>query len=791
MSRQRSVLAALGVLAVALGVTGCSPECETSSDCASTGATPYVCVEEKCVPDDSPCAAGCGSGTVCDEAADNGRGVCVQCLSDAQCGGDTPVCDITSKSCKTCLEGADGSAQGCLPGQACNAGGNGGLGVCEGCSTNAECAEGTPQCKPGAPGVCVECLENSHCANDAQPVCSDNNVCGCTESAQCGGETPLCDTARDNGQGECVACIDNSQCTAQQSCNAAGRCEALTGLDEANAQIAAFHAAPTGDLPEPLSLHGAFVTAITPDTAEPRGFFVQATAEGPALFVSHSDAVQVAVGDRVSFKVLTKLLQSGNTAADYKLDTASVISDFQKLSSGHPVRKLAADGGLVTHVTDDAVANLDKYESRLVRVTGKVTTTAGTGKQAGIGFKIAQFAMDGTPITGGMGPRLRMPTELADLVGVGLNCRVSVESGVMWRYDDATNTPNPQTPYYPMPLVTAFSLSDFSVDCSETAVTLKVQTMVPLSPTQLRVTFEPGIDPGTVADVATQFTFGDSGLTASAYTLDGKTLVLTTTAQEPGRQYTLSVDPSVKSYTGVSVSGTATFKGYRVPALLVINEVNPNITTGVSATNNRDLIELKAVTAGAIEGITLTEEATSVSRLATLPDVTVAAGDLIVIHFRPNSAELAAGNDTLSKDEKTYETFYPGAWDVVTGTSSHPTFNDRLLRLANPQGDTQDVVAFSHKSMTAARPPNYPVVLRAAQEEGHWRPVDCRGETATPVPCAYDSAPLTALDVSVDWGVVEENTQSVFRHQGANTRSMADWSVSATSSFGEENPARP
>ncbi|WP_426753939.1 Ig-like domain-containing protein [Myxococcus sp. Y35] len=743
------------------------------------------------MPDDSPCAAGCGSGTVCDETADNGRGACVQCLSDAQCGGDTPVCDLTSKSCKTCLAGTDDSTQGCLPGQVCNADGNGGLGVCEGCSTNAECAEGTPQCKSGSPGVCVECLENSHCASGAQPVCSDNNVCGCAENAQCGGETPLCDAARDNGQGECVECIDNSQCTAQQSCNAAGRCEALTGLDEASAQIAAFHAAPTGDQAEPLAIHGAFVTAITPTTAEPRGFFVQAQAQGPALFVSHSDEVQVAVGDRVSFKVVTKILQSGNAAADYKLGTASVISDFQKLSSGHPVRKPAEDGGLVTHVTDDVVVNIDTYESRLVRVTGKVTTTAGTGRQAGTGYKAAQFAIDGTTLTGGMGPRLRMPTELADLVGVGLNCLVSVQAGVMWRYDDAANTPNPQTPYYPMPLVTAFSLSDFSVDCSETAVTLKVQTVVPLSPTQLRVTFEPGIDPSTITDVATQFTFGDSGLAASAYTLDEKTLVLTTTAQEPGTQYTLTVDPSVKSYTGVSVSGTATFKGYRVPALLVINEVNPNITTGVSATNNRDLIELKAVTGGAIEGITLTEEASSVSRLATLPDVTVAAGDLIVIHFRPNSAELAAGNDMLAKDEKTYETFYPGAWDVVTGTSSHPTFNDRLLRIANPQGETQDVVAFSHKSMTTTRPAAYPVVLQAAQAEGHWSPVDCRGETATPVACTYDSAPLTALDVSVDWGVVDANTKSVFRYSGADTHSVADWAAAETSSFGEENPARP
>ena len=785
MIRQRSVLAALGMLAVVLAATGCSPECETPSDCAPKGATPYVCVEEKCVPDTSPCAAGCGSGTVCDEAADNGRGACVQCLSDAQCGGDTPVCDLDSKSCKTCLAGADGSAQGCLSGQTCDAGGNGGLGACEGCSTNAECAEGTPQCKSGAPGVCVECLDDSHCASGAQPVCSGNNVCGCTESAQCGGETPLCDTARDNGQGECVQCIDNSQCTAQQGCNAAGRCEALTGLDEANEQIAAFHAAPTGDQSEPLTIHGAFVTAITPSTGEPRGFFVQARAEGPALFVSHSDEVQVAVGDRVSFKVLAKVLQSGNTAADYKLDTASVISGFQTLSSGHPVRKLAAAGGLVTHVTDDVVANIDTYESRLVRVTGRVTTTAGTGKQAGTGYKIAQFAIDGTTLTGGMGPRLRMPPELADLVGVGLNCRVSVDAGVMWRYDDATNTPNGQTPYYPMPLVTVFSLSDFSVDCSETAVTLKVQTVVPLSPTQVRVTFEPGIDPSTLTDVATQFTFGDSGLTASAHTLDGKTLVLTTSEQEPGTQYTLTVDPSVKSYTGVSVSGTATFKGYRVPALLIINEVNPNITTGVSATNNRDLIELKAVTAGAIEGITLTEEATSVSRLATLPDVTVAAGDLIVIHFRPNADELAVGNETLAKDEKAHPTFYPGAWDIVTGTSSHPTFNDRLLRLSNPQGDTQDLVAFAHKSMTGARPAAYPSALQVAQEEGYWRPVDCRGDTATPVPCTYDSAPLTALDVSVDWGAVDANTKSVSRYPGADTRSAADWTVSETSSFGE------
>jgi hypothetical protein len=93
----------------------CRDACASSADCGVDGL-PY-----------------------CDEA----RAVCVQCLGDANCGGDQPYCDVTAGRCVECLTDV-------------NCGGT-----------------GTPYCRPEALR-CVQCLTDANCGPDSR---CDNFEC--------------------------------------------------------------------------------------------------------------------------------------------------------------------------------------------------------------------------------------------------------------------------------------------------------------------------------------------------------------------------------------------------------------------------------------------------------------------------------------------------------------------------------------------------------------------------------------------------------------------------------------
>lgn len=216
-------------------------------------------------------------------------------------------------------------------------------------------------------------------------------------------------------------------------------------------------------------------------------------------------------------------------------------------------------------------------------------------------------------------------------------------------------------------------------------------------------------------------------------------------------------------------------------AEMVINEVNPNIST------SRDLVELLVISAGTTMGITLVQDGSVLDTLATMPDVTVAVGDLIVVHLNPTAATGAApASETVSKTQfpaAMYSANYDGAWDFHGGTTGL-TFSHRVLRVEAPGGGSSlDAVPFV-LSTTVSPPAAFPGDLQALQAAGRWLPADCGGS-----PCSYTSTP-TAVGVSVDYNGcgTSPTGNSVARQSGQMTMQKGDWNAAATPSWGVANP---
>lgn len=203
-------------------------------------------------------------------------------------------------------------------------------------------------------------------------------------------------------------------------------------------------------------------------------------------------------------------------------------------------------------------------------------------------------------------------------------------------------------------------------------------------------------------------------------------------------------------------------------AILKINEVNPNVTSSL------DLIELRAAVGGSTAGITLEQDITSKVVLATLPAITVLAGDLIVVHLTPPAG---VTNETSSKTSCANAACYTGAYDVAGGTTGI-TFSGRVLVVRAPNSTITDGVAFYRSG--AVSPAGFPAELMALQTAGHWLPANCGG------PC--NTVPL-AEGISADWnGTGTAATgASVARKANADTDKAADWAV-GTHSFGLTNP---
>ena len=157
-------------------------------------------------------------------------------------------------------------------------------------------------------------------------------------------------------------------------------------------------------------------------------------------------------------------------------------------------------------------------------------------------------------------------------------------------------------------------------------------------------------------------------------------------------------------------------------------------------TGSRDLIELQVLAGGTLRDLTITQDG---AVLATLPDVTVSAGQLVMVHLTP-----AAGVTTklTAQGDCSNVACFAQAWDV-NGGATGITFTRRVLAVVNPSGDLQDAVAFSNQTTS---PAGYVTQLQAVQTSGNWPPASCGGIACasatipTRTPCRSTGAAPTA-----------------------------------------------
>jgi hypothetical protein len=211
-------------------------------------------------------------------------------------------------------------------------------------------------------------------------------------------------------------------------------------------------------------------------------------------------------------------------------------------------------------------------------------------------------------------------------------------------------------------------------------------------------------------------------------------------------------------------------------AVVLLNEVNANLP------GSQDLIELRAMSDGSVLGIALVQNPDALGGgtvLATLPDIPLAAGDLIVIHLAPTTGT----GETITKSDCTdpAPSCFATAWDVQGGATGI-TYSDRVLALRDAAGNIVDAVAFALS--IGSVPSTYPGAVAYIQSVGQWLPADCSGS-----PCAVDSTP-TIVQISADWTGLGASFSgnSIGRvTSAADTNISVDWHVGAQT-FGLANP---
>ena len=208
----------------------CASTCENNGACDAG----FQCVAfgsvKACVPGKFECG-GCLTSDACPEGQHcNGDKLecattpdqCGSCLTDGDCGSGkrcygkaaskfcVPECTDTCPANGTCTDLGDG-VKGCVwnsEGPCC-------LGDGCGDSPCANCGGATPFCKDAL--FCVACTDNSHCTADpSKPVC-DNNVCVDQSVAQC---TDAAKPHKNEVTGACCQCLNSSHCQGKP-CDAA------------------------------------------------------------------------------------------------------------------------------------------------------------------------------------------------------------------------------------------------------------------------------------------------------------------------------------------------------------------------------------------------------------------------------------------------------------------------------------------------------------------------------------------------------------------------------------------
>lgn len=539
-----------------------------------------------------------------------------------------------------------------------------------------------------------------------------------------------------------------------------GGADSSTPLDSTSAQIQAVKASANADagagadgglvLSTPLPIDDAIVTFVRPAVGtDPAGFFLQSQQTGPAVFVALDPATlspAPAPGDKISLKATA-------VANIVGLHEIVGLSNYARVSSGNDISALLRD----VSSASDLSSKIDGYESEYIKLTGFIAqpfASNGTGNVAG--------AITTTGITAPVASvKLRMPTALQQMIDPVVTCQFTM-TGVMWRFN--TNAEP-----------SVFSAGDIVLTCGAPQVVSAIAT----SATGVNVTFNRNIDLSTVLGSRFTITDGNDGgvgvtVTGAAGSGDPLTVALTTSAQLPSQSYTVTAATAITDVLGKPLDAahtTAKFSGFTAPAILRLNELNPNVTTG-----KQDLLELIAVTAGSTGGIQIQQNiVASTVAIATLPNIQVAAGDLIVVHINDLTTDGGPGfpSETTDKNSCVAMECYPNAWDVIDTKLSNKdlTTSAKVLVIKTPTGGYTDGLAWVLPSATLSG--TYYNEVNALIDAGMW--ANC-GPNAY---CGTDND--AAIQASANATGIGTTTggNTLGRTSATDTNSAADWAVDA------------
>jgi hypothetical protein len=189
--------------------------------------TTAACVNDVPTQANVPADTACPGNNQCD-----GMGACVDCTTNAGCGGGTPNCNTAINTCVECT--ADGQCAtnpdgaDCLVTNLCGcdmqsdcAASEPCVGSVCGCVVNGDCSgfPTAPNCN-AATGLCVECTADGQCAaNPDGADCLPTNLCGCDMQSDCAASEPCV--------GSVCGCVVNGDCSGFPT---APNCNAATGL---------------------------------------------------------------------------------------------------------------------------------------------------------------------------------------------------------------------------------------------------------------------------------------------------------------------------------------------------------------------------------------------------------------------------------------------------------------------------------------------------------------------------------------------------------------------------------
>jgi len=486
----------------------------------------------------------------------------------------------------------------------------------------------------------------------------------------------------------------------------------------------------------PGPLDGVAVTYIKPQfSTDWASFFLQASPDGPALSVSVAPTdtfPDIEVGDIINIDITSVILFQGRVVAD-------AYESLEVVGGGYDVTQLTQD---ITDSTDLTSA-LSSYENELIAATFPVMP--GTEVFAGTGHTRWQVELPNLP--GDINTVFRIPLQVRDEVGELDSCVVSIADTPLWRFQDQAQ-------------LSAWNVGEMTVTgCPDVQVLDAIAT----APDKVLVTFNRGIDAGSLDPTGSQFSIVE-GLTVTGATLvSGTQVEVTTGIQTAGADYTVVVADTLTDISGSAVDflfAEGYFLGYVQPAAVVFNEINANV-----ANPNCDLIELRVTESGSLSGFTLFERTTQVH---TFTLTSVAKNDIILVLFGLGCPSPITPATT-----------------IVAIDDSGLTATTNTLTLRNSLGQIEDAVLLADQPTSTSAAGASENAAADAAAAGEWEMVG-GGVPPTGFIDADFVAHAVAEMTNCSTDPFLAASQSIIRISDTDTNTKADWGL-GPASFGTVN----